>query len=62
MALMLSVKDVMELLNTSESTAYKVMRECNAELQSKGYLTLRGRIPRAYLLERVYGGSNEHAV
>jgi hypothetical protein len=45
-------KDVMECLKCSESKAYLIMRELNAELAKKGFMTIRGRIPKKYFEER----------
>lgn len=47
------VAEVMEMLECGESTAYKVMRELNAELEKKGCITLAGRVSRRYLEERL---------
>jgi hypothetical protein len=49
----ITVTEVMELLHIKEAKAYQLMRQCNDELKAKGYMTVRGRCPRAYLLERV---------
>jgi len=48
-------KDLGELLGVSESKAYELIRIMNAELQQKGFLTLRGRVPAAYVQERFFG-------
>lgn len=48
------VDEVMELCNCSESHAYRIMRELNAELRKKGFVTTAGRVSRKYLEERLY--------
>ena len=50
----LRVTDVASLLDCSESHAYKVMQKLNKELEDKGKITVKGRISKRYLLERVY--------
>lgn len=50
--MLIGVKEVQRILSLPESTAYKVIRELNKELESEGYLTLRGRVEKQYLLER----------
>lgn len=50
----LGVDDVQELLHVKKGKAYEVIRTLNAELQKKGYLTIRGKVPEKYLLERFY--------
>lgn len=41
------------LLNCSKSTAYKIIAKLNDELETKGFLTIRGRIGKDYLYERM---------
>lgn len=47
-----TVKNVMECLKCSNTKAYQIMRELNEELKKKGYMTLRGRVPKKYFEER----------
>lgn len=51
----ITAKEIAETLGMSESFAYKVIRELNAELKAKGYLTVSGRVSRAYFNEKWYG-------
>lgn len=55
MSTMLTVKELSGVLKVSESQAYKLIREMNAELKHDGYLTIRGKIPAAYVEQRFYG-------
>ena len=48
----ITVEEVMELLQVSKSTAYHTMQRLNKELEEKGYITHAGRISRAYLMQR----------
>ena len=50
-----TAKDLQELLGVSESKAYQIIRVMNSELESKGYLTIRGKVPCAYVQERFFG-------
>lgn len=52
---MMDCKDVIAALGVSESVAYKIIRKLNGELQKAGYITVRGKISRAYFTERTYG-------
>lgn len=54
-----TAKDLQELLGVSESKAYQYIRQMNAELQDKGFLTIRGKIPAAYVRERFFGVSTD---
>ena len=48
-------KEVMEVMGVGESKAYKIIKKLNKELNSKGYLTVSGKISSKYFEERVYG-------
>lgn len=50
----LRVTEVASLLECSESHAYKIIQKLNKELESKGAITVAGRISRRYLMERLY--------
>lgn len=52
----LDVEQVMELLKVGKTNAYAIIRKLNRELESRGYMTIRGKIPEAYLRERFYSG------
>ena len=49
---MITVEEVMDILQVSRSAAYHVMQRLNKELREKGYITHSGRIPRSYLMDR----------
>ena len=48
-----TAKEVAAMLGVSESMSYKIIKMCNQELRKKGYITVRGKVPREYLIERV---------
>lgn len=53
----LNPQEVSEMLGISVSTAYKIMRKLNKELQEKGFMTVSGRVNRKYFIEKAcYGG------
>ncbi len=49
-----SAADVSKILGVSDSTAYKLIRQLNAELKAKGFMTIPGRISCRYFKERFY--------
>ena len=55
---MYSARELSEILGCSESKAYAFIRLMNDELQKKGYLTIRGKVPAAYVQERFFGVNN----
>ena len=54
-------KEVCELLQCSSAMAYRIIARLNKELESKGYITISGRISKDYLCERM-GIKNEREV
>ena len=56
----LRVDEVAEMLDVSKSYAYKIVRQLNAELKAKGYITVSGRVSRQYFLEKVCYGEAAH--
>lgn len=50
------VEDVAKELGISKSHAYKIMQKLNAELKSKGFITIAGRINRKFFMEKFYYG------
>lgn len=49
----ITAKEVQEIMQICESMAYRIIAQCNEELKSKGFITVRGKCPRKYLFERV---------
>ncbi len=52
---MMSAEDIAKELNCSKSHAYKIVKALNKELAKEGYITMAGRIPRAFLAKKMYG-------
>lgn len=52
---MMSVEDVAKELDCSKSHAYKLVKLMNKELAAEGYITIAGRIPKAYWAKKMYG-------
>ena len=52
---MMSAEDIAKKLSCSKSHAYKIVKELNKELAEQGYITMAGRIPRAFWAKKMYG-------
>ena len=52
---MMGVEDIAKELNCLKSYAYKIVKELNKELAGQGYITMAGRIPRAFWAKKMYG-------
>lgn len=48
-------KELAKELEVSDSYAYRLIRQLNAELEQKGFVVVKGKISRKYFEERVYG-------
>lgn len=52
-------EEVARELEVSRSYAYRLIKQLNADLREKGYMTIAGRVNRLYFQERLYGTSNQ---
>lgn len=52
-----TAKEVAEALGVSEGKAYGIIRELNAQLRAAGYITIAGKVNRAYFEEKCCYGS-----
>ena len=46
--------DVCRELKVGKNKAWEIIRRLNEELAEKGYMTVRGKVPRKYFEERFY--------
>lgn len=53
----ITASELAEVMGISNGHAYKLIREMNSELKKQGYLTIAGKLPRAYLEKCLYGFS-----
>lgn len=53
----MTVDEVANACGVSKTKAYKIIRNMNADLEKSGYLTIAGKVSRAYFRERIYSGS-----
>lgn len=50
-----TASDVMNILGVSKTSAYRIIKRLNKELEKKGYLVTTGKVPKKYLAEKCYG-------
>lgn len=50
--------DISSMLAVSRPTAYRIIRNLNDELVTKGYITVSGRVPKKYFEEKFYCWAN----
>lgn len=50
----IGAKEVADTIGCSESHAYKIIRQLNDDLRSKGMITKAGKVSRRYFEERTY--------
>lgn len=56
---MMRAEDVMEVLGVSRRKAYHIINDLNLMLEKDGYWVQRGKIPRPYFEEKMYGFTKE---
>ena len=49
----LTAEQVADLCKVKIGKAYQIIREINEELKKEGYITIRGRVNKDYLLKRL---------
>ena len=52
---MITAEEVAESMGISLGYAYKLLRKLNKELADQGYVTVAGKIPRAFWEKKFYG-------
>lgn len=51
----LNANDVSKYMDISVPMAYKIIRSLNDELKAQGYITIAGKVSKAYFESKVYG-------
>lgn len=51
----IDAKEVSQILGVGMTKAYAVIKAYNAELDARGYYTMRGKCPRKYFEQKIYG-------
>ena len=51
----IEVDEVQQMLGVGKTKAYSIIKKYNGELAAKGFLIIRGRCPRKYFEQKVYG-------
>ena len=52
---MMTAANVAEEIGVSKGHAYKLLRQLNEELKEAGYVTVAGKVPRAFWEKKFYG-------
>ena len=47
--------EISQMLGIGMTKAYAIIKKYNAELEAKGYFTMRGKCPRKYFEQKIYG-------
>ena len=47
--------EISQMLGIGMTKAHAIIKEYNAELEAKGYFTMRGKCPRKYFEQKIYG-------
>ncbi|MEG0517007.1 MAG: transcriptional regulator [Cetobacterium sp.] len=49
---LIKVDEVAKICNVKQQTAYALIAKINKEMEEKGYLVIKGRVNKEYLLKR----------
>ncbi len=60
-SLLISAKEISKVMEISPTTAYKIVRELNEQLEKMGYLTVTGKTSKVFFYEKIYGGDRVNA-
>ena len=52
---MMSAAEIAQELDCSKSHAYKIVKAMNRELAEQGYITIAGKIPKAFWQKKMFG-------
>ena len=52
-----TAKEVAEAMGVSEGKAYGIIRELNKQLDNMGYITVAGKVNRAFFIEKCCYGN-----
>lgn len=55
MRYMMTADELIDEFGVSRCYAYKLIREMNEKLKNEGYITISGKIPRAYVEKQFFG-------
>ena len=55
----ITAAEIAETLGVSLTKSYGIIRELNGELQSRGFITVRGKTSRAFFNEKLYLGKEQ---
>lgn len=48
----ITADEIMKTLDIGRTKAYQIIKDLNAELTSKGYLVIKGKVSRQYFCQR----------
>ncbi len=57
----MTASDVAEYLGVSTSMAYKIIQQLNRELKEKGFITIAGKVSRAFFEKKTYSDDSAMA-
>lgn len=58
----ITTSEMAEELGVSKSYSYKLLRQLNTELESRGYITFSGKVSRSFFEEKFHGMSEDGAI
>ena len=53
-SIFIKASEVCEVMEISRASAYRLIKQLNEELETKGYLVVNGKTNRDYFYDRIY--------
>lgn len=54
--------EIATMIGVGRTTSYKLVNQMNEELSKKGFLVVKGKVPKEYFDARYYGGACKEEV
>ena len=54
--------EIAEMIGVGRTSGYKIVKQMNEELKSKGFLAVKGKVPKEFFDAKYYGGTRTREV
>ena len=52
-----TAEEIAQMIGVGRTTAYGIVKQMNEELKSRGFLTVRGKVPKEFFDAKYFGGT-----
>lgn len=54
--------EIAKMVGVGRTTSYAIVKEMNEDLKKRGFLAIRGKVPKEYFDSKYFGGSKSKEV